>query len=70
MSAGWPRRFIGTARVIAAIHFAPCSSLPAIPLSSGVSVGPGQITLAVTPDVATYRASDFVKAITAALAPA
>jgi hypothetical protein len=67
-SSGVPSRFIGTARLIASMIFAPAS--PAVISSSnGVSVGPGQTAFAVTPCRATSRAIVFVNAMTAPLAP-
>ncbi len=68
-SSGVPSRFIGTARRIASITFAPWSSAPVICSSIGVSVGPGQTVLAVTPLRATSRAIVLVNAITPPLAP-
>jgi hypothetical protein len=68
-SAGWPRRFIGTARVIASITFAPWSPPPVTSASIAVSVGPGQTAFAVTPRRATSRAIVLVNAITPPFAP-
>ena len=67
-SSGSPRRRIGTARVSASISFSPPPSA-AMPSSSGVRVGPGQTTFAVTPWRATSRATVFVNAITPPFAP-
>src|SRR5260370_35332832 len=70
MSDGWARRFIGTERVIPPITLSASSpELSANLRSAGVSVGPGQTGLAVTPLVATSRARVLVNAMMPPLAP-
>src|ERR1700756_3114527 len=69
-SEGWPRRFIGTERVMPPITLsASCPELSAKLRSAGVSVGPGQTVFTVTPLVATSRASVLVNAMMPPLAP-
>src|SRR6266404_6091146 len=70
MSEGWASRFIGTDLVIPLRTFsASCPELSANLRSAGVSVGPGQTVLAVTPLVATSRARVLVNAMIPPLAP-
>src|SRR5258705_11052916 len=70
MSDVWAGLSIGTERVIPPITLSASSpELSANLRSAGVSVGPGQTVLAVTPLVATSRARGLVNAMIPPLAP-
>ena len=69
-SSGLPRRFIATPDVIAAMTLSASGAAATTERSIGVSVGPGQTTLAVTPLRAASRAIVFVNPMTPAFAPA
>src|SRR6266851_2182310 len=69
MSSGVPSRFIGTARAIPAMTFSASPDPSAKLRRAGVSVGPGQTVLAVTPFAATSRARVLVNAMMPPFAP-